>query len=71
MARAIDPVCHMEVDTDNPPGGQSQHQGTTFYFCAPGCKRAFDADSGKYLSAQPQGAPKKGSLFSRIFGRKP
>ena len=71
MAKAIDPVCRMEVDTDSPPGGQSQHQGTTHYFCAPGCKRAFDAAPGKYLSAQPQVAAKKASLFSRVFGRKP
>ena len=71
MTKAIDPVCHMEVDTDSPPGGQSQHQGTTYYFCAAGCKRVFDADPGKYLSAQPPVAPKKASLISRIFGRKP
>ena len=27
MATAIDPICKMEVDTDNPPGGQSEHEG--------------------------------------------
>ena len=36
MATAIDPVCKMEVDTDNPTGGQTEHQGETYYFCAPG-----------------------------------
>ena len=49
MATAIDPVCKMEVDTENPPGGQSEHQGTDHYFCAPGCKVAFDKEPGKYL----------------------
>jgi YHS domain-containing protein len=70
MAKAIDPICKMEVDTDNPPGSQSGYQGTTYYFCAPGCKRAFDQDPEKYLSAQPQ-HQQKVSFFSRILGRKP
>ena len=50
MATAIDPICKMDVDTDNPPGGQSDYQGTTYYFCAPGCKVAFDKEPDKYLS---------------------
>ena len=49
MATAIDPICKMDVDTDNPPGGQSEHDGTTYYFCAPGCKVAFDKEPEKYL----------------------
>ena len=56
MATAIDPICQMDVDTDNPPGGQSEHEGTTYYFCAPGCKVAFDKEPEKYLSeAHDQG----------------
>ena len=50
MAIAIDPICQMDVDTDNPPGGQSEHEGTTYYFCAPGCKVAFDKEPEKYVS---------------------
>ena len=50
MATAIDPVCKMDVDTANPPGGQSEHQGTDYYFCAPGCKVAFDKEPEKYLA---------------------
>ena len=50
MATAIDPICQMDVDTDNPPGGQSEHDGTAYYFCAPGCKVAFDKEPEKYLS---------------------
>lgn len=70
MAKAIDPVCQMEVDTGSPPGGQSEYQGTSYYFCAPGCKRAFDENPEKYLSDQPP-AQQKASFFSRILGRKP
>ena len=50
MATAIDPICKMDVDTDNAPGGQSEHDDTTYYFCAPGCKVAFDKEPEKYLA---------------------
>ncbi len=72
MATQIDPICKMVVDTANPPGGQSEHEGTTYYFCAPGCKHAFDQDPEKYLSAQAQepAQPQKVSFISRMFGKK-
>ncbi len=75
MATAVDPICQMEVDVDNPPGGQSEYQGTTYYFCAPGCKVAFDGEPEKYLTGQPARQPSepiqtKVSFFGRIFGRK-
>jgi YHS domain-containing protein len=72
MATAIDPICQMEVDTENPNGGQSEYQGTSYYFCAPGCKRAFDEDPERCLSAQAEVAPQqqKVSFFSKIFGKK-
>ncbi|TET13505.1 MAG: YHS domain-containing protein, partial [Dehalococcoidia bacterium] len=28
----------------------SEYKGKTYYFCAPGCKKAFDADPEKYLA---------------------
>lgn len=46
MAR--DPVCGMEVDPQTAKH-TSAYQGQTYYFCAPGCKRAFDAEPEKYL----------------------
>ena len=49
--KAIDPVCKMEVDPQNPPGGSTEYQGTTYYFCAPGCKRHFEEDPQKYLAS--------------------
>ena len=74
MATAIDPICKMEVDTENPPGGQSEHQGTIYYFCAPGCKVAFDREPEKVLLGQTipitMGTPaKKPGLLGRLFGR--
>ncbi len=50
MATAIDPICQMDVDTDNPPGGQSEHNDKIYYFCAPGCKVTFDKEPEKYMS---------------------
>ena len=52
MATAIDPVCKMEVDTGTPPGGQCTHQGTNYYFCAPGCRVAFEKGPGQFLHSE-------------------
>lgn len=52
-ATAIDPVCGMEVDPATAEH-TSRHDGTTYYFCAPGCKRAFDADPERYLHGGPE-----------------
>jgi len=46
---AKDPVCGMEVDEKN-AAATSEYKGKTYYFCAVGCKKAFDADPEKYLS---------------------
>ena len=48
-AMAIDPVCKMEVD-ESSAAATSEYNGQTYYFCAPGCKKAFDADPEKYLA---------------------
>ena len=49
MNMAIDPVCKMQVDEKNPPA-TSEYKGKKYYFCAPGCKRAFDKDPEKYIN---------------------
>ena len=49
MATAIDPVCGMEVDTDNPPGGSYEYEDVIYYFCAPGCREDFAEDPPAYL----------------------
>jgi YHS domain-containing protein len=51
---AIDPVCGMEVD-EKTAAGKSEYKGKTYYFCAPGCKAAFDRDPEKYLSEEGAG----------------
>ncbi len=45
----VDPVCKMQIDPQK-AAGQSQYKGQTYYFCAPGCKAAFDKDPEKYTS---------------------
>ena len=43
---AKDLVCGMDVDEAEAraKGLTAEYQGQTYYFCAPGCKRAFDRD---------------------------
>ena len=48
MAQAIDVVCGMTVDTETAEH-TSEYQGTKYYFCAPGCKRAFDKSPTEFL----------------------
>ena len=50
--RATDPVCHMEVDMEQPPGGTWEYNGVTYYFCGPGCNRAFRKEPEAYLSGE-------------------
>jgi xanthine dehydrogenase accessory factor len=48
---ATDPVCGMTV-TVGPTALQLDHEGTTYYFCGPGCRRAFEKDPAAYLSQE-------------------
>jgi Cu+-exporting ATPase len=50
-AMAIDPVCHMEVE-EGKAAATSEYKGKTYYFCAVGCKRAFDRDPERYLATE-------------------
>ncbi len=50
MPTAKDPVCAMDVDTANPPGGKAEHAGKTYYFCSNGCRIAFEKEPAKYTS---------------------
>ena len=49
---ATDPVCQMDVDTGKPPGGSWEHNGQQYYFCGPGCNRAFQKEPEAYLSGE-------------------
>ena len=45
-----DPVCGMIIDKDQ-AGATAEYQGQTYYFCAPGCKTAFEREPEKYVQA--------------------
>ena len=46
-----DPVCGKGVD---PAASQDtmEYQGTTYHFCSPACRRAFQADPSEYLGSK-------------------
>ena len=48
---AIDPVCKMEVE-ESTAAATSEYRGKKYYFCAAGCKKAFDQDPEKYLAEE-------------------
>jgi YHS domain-containing protein len=43
----LDPVCLMDVDPAT-ARWRSEYGGRTYYFCAPGCKKAFDREPEAY-----------------------
>ena len=49
---AKDPVCNMVVDEKTAPA-RAEYKGKTYYFCALGCKKAFEKDPEKYLKTKP------------------
>jgi YHS domain-containing protein len=51
---AVDPVCGMEVD-ESKAAATSAYQGTTYYFCAQGCKVTFDKDPAKFVGEKEEG----------------
>jgi len=48
---AIDPVCKMEVE-ESQATATSEYKGKKYYFCAVGCKKAFDQNPEKYLAEE-------------------
>ena len=79
MATATDPICLMQVDTANPNGGRSEYEGQTYYFCAPGCRIAFERDPEGWVSGRnrpiamespPEPAPSQPlTIVRRLFRR--
>ena len=51
--KVTDPVCGMRVNPATAKGGSTEHDGTTYYFCNPGCRSKFIADPMQYLGNQP------------------
>lgn len=56
MAKILDPICDMIVDIEEQRGRGlvSEHDGATYAFCGPGCKRAFEKEPGKYTAKVAQ-----------------
>lgn len=48
---ATDPVCKMEVEESRAPA-TSEYKGKKYYFCALGCKKAFDRNPEKYIAKE-------------------
>lgn len=46
--QAVDPVCEMLVDVAT-ARWTHEHEGVTYYFCAPGCRKAFSTDPSAFL----------------------
>lgn len=46
--KTTDPVCKMVIDSEK-AAATSVYKGQTIYFCAPGCKAAFDKNPEKYV----------------------
>jgi YHS domain-containing protein len=46
---AIDPICKMSVD-ENTAQHVSEYKEKKYYFCALGCKKAFDKNPEEYIN---------------------
>jgi Cu+-exporting ATPase len=55
-AEAVDPVCGMPV-AKTPEALKAEHQGETYYFCAPSCRTKFIANPERYLGDKPAPEP--------------
>ncbi|MFQ5789955.1 MAG: heavy metal translocating P-type ATPase [Acidobacteriota bacterium] len=56
----LDPVCGMTVDPETAEH-RTSYQGRDFYFCAAGCKAAFEKDPRAYLGEVKEGPGAHGS----------
>ncbi|HEX7706077.1 MAG TPA: heavy metal translocating P-type ATPase [Thermoanaerobaculia bacterium] len=54
--RVKDPVCGMMIDPAR-AAGSSTLNGTTYYFCNPGCKAKFDADPSAWIGESRPAPP--------------
>jgi class 3 adenylate cyclase/YHS domain-containing protein len=63
-ALAIDPVCHMSVDTAV-AGAQRTYRGRGYWFCSEACATAFGQSPGRYVRGRPSRADLRISDRSR------
>ena len=50
VEEGIDPVCGMTVEVAS-ARHTFDHEGTTYYFCCPGCRKAFEKDPTSFLDS--------------------
>ena len=50
MAKVHDPVCGMDIEQST-AAGSARYEGETYYFCSPGCQRAFEANPADFAGA--------------------
>lgn len=65
-AKAVDPVCGMQVDPAT-ARHRADHQGHTYYFCAAGCREKFVAEPQRWLEktrSQPTEAVAAGTIYT-------
>lgn len=48
MTKHKDPICGMQVE-ESEAAGQTEHEGTIYYFCSTGCKEKFEASPDDYV----------------------
>src|SRR5581483_204097 len=53
---AVDPICGMTVDEKTAPA-MSDYQGKTYYFCAVGCRKAFEENPEAALKSEEKKMP--------------
>ena len=61
----IDPVCGMTV-TPTPDALRAEHEGATYYFCAPSCRERFEADPTRYLDPEKRAAAGAEAAAARV-----
>ena len=66
MARVIDPVCGLEIDSEQ-TAIQSKFEGQTYFFCSTTCAREFEKHPREILERQPPHTT-KGPFTAPMFG---
>ena len=61
----VDPVCGMSVDPETAKI-KTFIEGQNFYFCAEGCRKAFEENPEKYLGSE---CPKPKGWWGRYIAR--
>ncbi len=59
-----DPVCGMTVDPKE-AAGSSEHGGRLYFFCSPGCKKAFEKDPLRFIRLREQKGEKGGEVIQK------